>query len=137
MRVAFFQGVAKAAEGPLEVERISGLLQRSVVRLRCLGSMLTLNSYLARGEEELNELKAQRRKGRPASSRQDMLQQRAATEENEYVTGFWIPDMQQVKNLEQIRLWNGEWASLNNIKFVRLSKDGMIKQSSFPPKGES
>ena len=99
--------------------------------------MLTLNSYVGRGDEELAELKAQRRPGRPSSAREDLLKQRVAMEGNEYKTGYWLPDMRDEKNLEQLRSWIGDWASLGSIKFVRLSRDGTIKQSSFPPKGQS
>lgn len=66
-----------------------------------------------------------------------MLKQRVAKESDEYNSGYWMPDMRDEKNLEQLRSWNGEWTSLGNITFVRLSRDGTIKQSSFPPKGQS
>ena len=99
--------------------------------------MLILISHVNRGTEELAQLQAERRPGRPPSAREDKLKQGIAMENNEYKTGYWLPDVQDEKNLEQLRLWNGEWASMGNIRYIRLSKDGKIKQSSFPPKGES
>ena len=99
--------------------------------------MLIPVSHVNRGAGELARLQAERRPGRPPSAREDMLKQRIAMEINEYNTGYWLPDLQEEKNLEQLRLWNGEWASMGNIRYIRLSKDGQIKQSSFPPKGES
>lgn len=94
-------------------------------------------SYLGRHDEELAELKSQRRPGRPSSTREDLLQQFMKTEYREYNGGFWIPDMQDEGNLRILRQWNGEWTALNTFKFVRLSRDGTMQSSSFPPKGLS
>lgn len=94
-------------------------------------------SYLSRYDEELAELKSQRRPGRPCSTREDLLQQLITTEDREYNGGFWIPNMQDVGNLRILREWNGEWTALNTFKYVRLSRDGRLQNSSFPPKGLS
>ncbi|KAL2045649.1 hypothetical protein N7G274_002077 [Stereocaulon virgatum] len=120
-RVAYFQGAAKAAMGPIEPQRIHGLIQR----------------YLARHDEELAELKSQRRPGRPTSTREDLLKQSIAVEDREYDAGFWIPDMQDEDNLAILKAWNGEWTALNTFKYIRLSRDGSLQQSNFPPKGLS
>jgi len=58
-------------------------------------------------------------------------------EEREYDSGFWLPDMQDEANLRILRNWNGEWTSLNTLKYVRISRDGAIRLSKFPPKGLS
>ncbi len=99
-------------------------------------SLMTI-SYLSRHDEELAEVKSQRRPGRPSSTREDLLQQFMTTEDREYNAGFWIPDMEDEENLRKLREWNGEWTAMNTLGFVRLSRDGTIKQSSFPPKGLS
>lgn len=96
-----------------------------------------MSRYLDRHGEELAQLKSQRRPGRPSSTREDLLKHSMAAEENEYDSGFWLPDIQDEGNLEILREWNGEWTSLNNIKYIRASRDGSIKQSMFPPKGLS
>ena len=94
-------------------------------------------SYLSRYDEEIAELKRQRRPGRPSSTREGLLQQSIVTEHREYDGGFWIPNMQDEGNLRSLREWNGEWSALNTFKYVRLSRDGIVKESSFPPKGLS
>lgn len=94
-------------------------------------------SYLSRHDEELAELKSQRRPGRPSSTREDLLQQFMTTEDREYNGGVWIPEMQDEGNLRILQEWNGEWTALNTLKYVRLSRDGTIQKSSFPPKGLS
>lgn len=96
-----------------------------------------MDRYLNREDEEMMGLKTARRPGRPSSTREDLLKQKMAVEEKEYMTGFWIPDMQDSDNLAQLLVWNGEWGSLNTIKFVRLPRNGTAKSSNFPPKGQS
>lgn len=98
---------------------------------------LTVLSYLSRHDEELAELKKQRRPGRPSSTREDLLSQFTATEEKEYDTGFWLPDMQDEDNLRMLENWNGAWTSLNTLKYVRIKRDGNTQQSRFPPNGLS
>ncbi len=93
--------------------------------------------YLSRHDEEIAELKSQRRLGRPSSTREDLLQQFMTTEDREYGGGFWIPNMQNEGNLRMLCGWNGEWTALNTLKYVRLSRDGAMTESSFPPKGLS
>jgi translation machinery-associated protein 16 len=60
-----------------------------------------------------------------------------AVEDREYDAGFWIPDMQDDDNLAILKAWNGEWTALNTFKYIRLSRDGILQQSNFPPKGLS
>jgi len=98
---------------------------------------LTCHSYVQRDYEEVSKLEAERRPGRPRSTREDLLKQRIAKEEREYEGGFWIPDMSDTVKLELLRNWNGEWTSLNTLKYVRLTKNGVKHDSSFPPKGQS
>lgn len=45
--------------------------------------------------------------------------------------------MTDVKNLEKLREWGGQWIGLNVIKFVRVFEDGRVVESSFPPRGQS
>ena len=82
-------------------------------------------------------MKAERRPGRPSSTREDLLKQRINMEGREYKAGYWLPDMQGEKNLEALRDWSGQWENLNILKFVRITEGGKISESSFPPKGRS
>lgn len=96
-----------------------------------------IEDYLGRDEEELSNIQAERRSGRPPSTRETLLKQIQATERGEYSSGFWVPDLEDMSNLEKLKSWNGEWSSLAVIKFIRVTKDGEKKESSFPPKGQS
>lgn len=96
-----------------------------------------IEDFLGRDDEELLKLKAERRAGRPASTRQTLLEQARAQEQGEYASGFWVPDLEDAANLKKLKEWNGQWSGLAILKFARISKEGFKKESSFPPKGMS
>jgi translation machinery-associated protein 16 len=96
-----------------------------------------LYRYVARDDEELAGLKAQRRPGRPSTSQEDQLLHRIDAEEKEFKSGFWIPDIRDEEGARKLRLWSGDWSSLNTLKFGRISKEGGMRASTFPPKGLS
>lgn len=138
-RVALFQGAAKAATGTIEVELVHSLIQRYAYKSSRISEdgKLKVGRYLSRNDNELADIKSQRRPGRPSSTREDLLKLQIEAEDREYDNGFWTPEMQDESNLEMLRRWDGSWGSLNTIKYVRLSRSGEIRQSIFPPKGES
>jgi translation machinery-associated protein 16 len=96
-----------------------------------------VEDYLGRHDEELAQIEAERRPGRPPSGRETGLKQRQANEQGEYVSGFWIPDLEDMENLQKLKDWDGKWSSLATLIFVRVTKDCKKKPSSFPPKGMS
>lgn len=55
----------------------------------------------------------------------------------EYDSGLWIPDLRDEETLFSLRNWQGEWSGLNTMGFVRVTRKGEVKESSFPPKGQS
>jgi translation machinery-associated protein 16 len=94
---------------------------------------LTSTSYIKRDQDEIDQLQAERRPGRPASSRQDLLTQAQQTEQKEYESGFWVPDVQDELNLNVLREWSGNWGAMNQLKYSRVAKDGTVKDALFPP----
>jgi translation machinery-associated protein 16 len=96
-----------------------------------------IEDYLGRDDEELAKLKSERRAGRPPSTRETLLKQNQEQEQKEYVSGFWVPDLEDMENLNKLKDWKGQWSGLNVIKFVRITKDSVRKESRFPPKGLS
>lgn len=58
-------------------------------------------------------------------------------EDREFAAGFWMPDLEDEESLRLLRAWNGQWTSLSSLKYVRLTRDGIVNPSSFPPKGKS
>lgn len=120
-RVAFFQDRLPETLHPLETEKIQALIQ----------------DYLSRGDEEIEQLKAERRAGRPASTRQTILEQQRKVEVEEFDSGFWLPNLQDEETLTRLDAWKGDWAGLGTLHFLRVSKDGTVLESSFPPRGAS
>ncbi|KAJ9296845.1 hypothetical protein DTO271G3_5044 [Paecilomyces variotii] len=120
-RVAFFQECLKDASGALSDNEMAELVQK----------------FIDRGAPELEELRQERRKGRPPSKREDTLVQRAQVEGKEFTTGFWMPDFTLEEVVLRLKVWNGEWANMSTLKFIRLLRDGTKQASSFPPKGLS
>lgn len=90
-----------------------------------------------RDADELAQLQQERRKGRPPTRREEALKQRTQTEEKEFKTGFWMPDLSDKDVLLALKHWNGEWSGLSAMKFVRLTQNGVKQTSGFPPKGMS
>ncbi|KAL1958495.1 hypothetical protein VTO42DRAFT_4359 [Malbranchea cinnamomea] len=120
-RVMFFQDAVEEDLTPLSDEQLLQLILK----------------YLSRHSSELNQLRAERRKNRPPSKREETLAQLEEIEAKEFASGFWVPDMGNQENLKKLKAWNKDWSAMNNITFVRVSKDGGKKESSFPPRGLS
>jgi translation machinery-associated protein 16 len=121
LRIKSFQSYTTEHDSPLSISETQAMIE----------------DYLGRDDEELLKLKAERRAGRPASTRQTLLEQARATEQGEYASGFWVPDLEDVDNLKTLKEWPGKWSGLATLKFARISKEGVKKESSFPPKGMS
>jgi translation machinery-associated protein 16 len=96
-----------------------------------------VTEYVARNEDELEEMQGARRHGKAPSAREVNMRQQSKNELREFESGYWIPDLSSKENMERLKNWNGEWVGLNPIKFVRMSKNGEMRPSSFPPKGNS
>ncbi|KAI4788642.1 hypothetical protein E4T44_13430, partial [Aureobasidium sp. EXF-8845] len=91
--------------------------------------------YLGREDDSLAAFKAERRPGRPKSTRHTILEQQQDLEQKEYESGFWIPDMRDEATLIKLRNWKGEWIALSPLGYIRVEKSGSITESAFPPKG--
>lgn len=96
-----------------------------------------VKDYIAREDDELNELKAAQRPGRPKSKAEERIQVRIDAEEHEFASGFWAPDFRDEEALQKLQRWTEDWAGLGYLKVVRVYKNGEIKASSFPPKSLS
>lgn len=121
-RAAYFQEAIRANDGkPLDLESVQNLIK----------------SFVHQHDEEFNELKKDRRPGRPASTREDLLRIKIAADEKEYENGFYLPDLTDENNVIFLDRWEGAWSYLSTLKWVRISSGGQIQESKFPPKGES
>ncbi|GAB7361397.1 hypothetical protein MBLNU230_g1450t1 [Neophaeotheca triangularis] len=120
-RVIFIQDNLPGTLHPLTVPEMQDMVER----------------FIHRADEDLEQLKADRRKGRPPSTWQTLIEQHLHLEGKEYESGFWMPDLRDEETLQRIDGWKREWAGLGSMRFVRIDKNGAVNDSQFPPKGSS
>ena len=120
-RIAFFQEHLPETLHPLKIVDIQGLIVE----------------YLTRNDEEIGLLKAERRPGRPASTRQSLLEDQSKTEQREYDSGFWLPNLQDEETLVKLDKWQRDWIGLGVMRYQRVDQTGAAKESQFPPRGAS
>ncbi|KAJ5161096.1 hypothetical protein N7492_006488 [Penicillium capsulatum] len=120
-RLQYFHDAVQPITEPLSDAELADLV------LKCIN----------RDSEEIAQLQQERRKGRPPTRREEALKERTNTEEKEFKTGFWLPDLGDADVLAVLKHWNGDWSGLSSMKFIRLLQDGAKQTSSFPPKGMS
>jgi len=78
--------------------------------------------WLARHDEELEQERAARRKGRPKSAKEQKLEEIKLKEVEEYRTGLEIPDLMHEVNVELFRKWDQKQAGyLQLLRFIRIS----------------
>ncbi|KAI9654895.1 MAG: hypothetical protein M1831_005264 [Alyxoria varia] len=118
-RIKFFQ------KAIVEAEDLSDLAQ---VQQLVLG-------YLSSQDEELDRLQSNKRPGRPPTTGETIIKQFKSAVETEFESGMWMPDLLNNANVNLLRNWNGEWASLATLKYVRVTRSGDSIESAFPPKG--
>ncbi|KAL7666856.1 Translation machinery-associated protein 16 [[Candida] zeylanoides] len=82
-----------------------------------------LEGYVSRFDEELVELREARRPGRPATSRQQILEEMVKHEQGIYETGFKCPDLTDKPTVDRLRLWTGSSGGTTVMKFVFVNKD--------------
>ncbi|KAE8214922.1 hypothetical protein CF327_g1761 [Tilletia walkeri] len=77
--------------------------------------------WLPRHEDELADLKAARRAGRPPLKEEIALSHRIEAERAEYQAGLELPDLTSPVNVRLLREWKGDPQGLNAFRFVRIS----------------
>lgn len=83
-----------------------------------------IETFINRDVEELDNLRAARRPGRPTTKRHDILEFRIKQERHFYLTGWKVPDLRDPVNVTKLRLWQGGHGGLTSIKFVIVKKQG-------------
>lgn len=118
-RVSFFRDSIKEGNHsrPLSLDVIQGIVQ----------------SFVHQHDEEYEEAKSARRPGRPSSSKEDLLKARVVKLEKEYQTGIYMPDLTSSANLDAFDRWEGSYAFLAGLSWVKFLPSGEMKPASFPP----
>lgn len=120
-RIRWFRSALEGSSGVLSEDELQALTE----------------NFIAREDDLLAEAKAERRPGRPSSKVEERIIERKDAEERQWKAGFWIVDLRHAEDIEKLERWSGDWAGLNTLNFIRITRDGTIKASSFPPKGQS
>ncbi|KAK6205544.1 translation machinery-associated protein 16 [Scheffersomyces amazonensis] len=78
--------------------------------------------FIGRFDDELAQLRKDRRPGRPQTSRQQILEEKVKHEEHIYHTGYKIPNLTDKDTVEKLRVWNGTTGATTGMKFVLITK---------------
>ncbi|KUI58266.1 Translation machinery-associated protein 16 [Cytospora mali] len=120
-RISFFQKAARENEKAVfEMDKIQSLI----------------NQYVHQYDEEMDALRKTRRAGRPASAKEDLLKMKIDGLVKEQQNGFYLPDITKQANIDLLDRWEGAWSFLGSMSYVRISKDGTVKPTSFPPSSQ-
>ncbi|KAH9039305.1 hypothetical protein EDB85DRAFT_2072501 [Lactarius pseudohatsudake] len=83
---------------------------------------LVADVWLTRNDAELEEERAERRKGRPKSTKECRLEELKLREVEEYRTGLEVPDLTHRENVALYRTWDQrEVAFVQMLRFIRIS----------------
>ncbi|AOA60511.1 Ribosome associating protein [Komagataella phaffii CBS 7435] len=81
-----------------------------------------IETFIARDDQELQDLKDSRRPGRPASNKQMLLEARREQECGFYSAGWSVPDLTNEENVQRLRAWEGSFGGVTSLKFVSVSE---------------
>lgn len=81
-----------------------------------------IETFLSRDDEELEQLRGERRKGRAPTNRHALLENKKKHEEAEYDSGYYIPNINDEDTVKHLRAWNRTTGGLNTVKFVHIAR---------------
>ncbi|KAL7810047.1 translation machinery-associated protein 16 [Trichoderma aethiopicum] len=118
-RVTFFQQkVREQGSEPLEVAAVQAII----------------HTYVHQYDEEYEAVKKTRRAGRPASTKEDLLKIKIAALEKEYEAGFLIPDITTAEGVKSLDAWEGSWAYLTSLPWIKVTASGNVRKAELPSK---
>lgn len=123
-RLGFFQQAVLGRNEPLtEAEILETVFKWDILeKIRSFG--LKCDRCIHRDDEDLMAM--QERRGRnPSSTKEDLLRMRVKTEEQEFKTGYYTPELTNLENMRALQRWDGRLESMGLVKMVRVvqSKD--------------
>ncbi|PKS13014.1 hypothetical protein jhhlp_000355 [Lomentospora prolificans] len=92
-----------------------------------------IDEFVHQYDDEFNTIKKARRPGRPASAKEDLLKRKIEALTSEHEAGFLLPDLTAGDNIHRLERWEGNWSYLCTLSWVRVSKAGLIRPSTFLP----
>lgn len=99
-------------------------------------------------------MKKTRRAGRPASTKEDLLKIKITALEKEYQAGFCesfldmlltlgchptnhyivIPDITSAESVKSLDAWEGSWAYLSSLPWIKVTAAGNVRKAELPSK---
>ncbi|ODQ82602.1 hypothetical protein BABINDRAFT_31337 [Babjeviella inositovora NRRL Y-12698] len=83
---------------------------------------LFIDAYLSRDDEVLVTLRAERRPGRPAGARLQILEEKVKYEKLLFETGYKIPDLSNPDVVKRLREWNGTSGGASIFQWIHVAK---------------
>ncbi|EGV60577.1 translation machinery-associated protein 16 [Yamadazyma tenuis] len=82
-----------------------------------------IENFLSRFDDEVEQLQGERRPGRPASARQQILEQLIQSEKSNYVSGIKVPNLSDKLTVDLLRKWNGTIGGVTAFKYINVYRD--------------
>lgn len=76
-----------------------------------------------RDDHELERFEKERRPGRPPTAKHLALKNRIEREMEEFKTGYKVPDLTKMENVEALKRWDGTNGSLAQVSFTWVARD--------------
>ncbi|RKP11222.1 translation machinery-associated protein 16 [Piptocephalis cylindrospora] len=80
-----------------------------------------LETYVSRYDEEMFQLEADRRPGRPKTGRETELELLRLRETESYASGLDVPNLTSPSMVKILRGWDGDHNSITRFRTIRLS----------------
>ncbi|GMF62663.1 unnamed protein product [[Candida] boidinii] len=88
-----------------------------------------IEAFIDRDNEELEEMRNERRPGRPSTKKQDLLENRIKKEKHQYLTGWSVPNLTDADTVELLRKWKGDQGGVTVIKHIICSKNSKDEEN--------
>ena len=126
LRIGYFKVVTRGVTEPLSIEKTRELIAQFVCH-PCYSRMPSLIHgscrWVNREDSGLERFEQERRPGRPPLPKYLELKNKVEKEREEFRTGFYMPDLQDMNNIVNLQRWDGTTGSLAQVKFTRVSKE--------------
>lgn len=80
-----------------------------------------IEMHVSRHDDELEELRLQRRPGRPMTSKHQILEEKVKHDRHLWDTGIKAPDLTDKDTVANLRKWNGTLGGLTVMKHIDVS----------------
>lgn len=82
-----------------------------------------LANYIKRDDEEIAEMDAERRPGRPMTNRHQIMIEKRKHDQHLFETGYRMPDLSDLDTVRHLKNWNGTAGSVSAWKFTLMTKE--------------